>query len=192
MKCNLQKPACLSCLPWVLIPSDWEMQSFASDQEDGSMPQASPEQVQSIHYFLGWAGDWKSWDTAHQQQQSQAAPQGLDFPSLTAGISVQAEHVWGVPSPRGRMGKGQRGSKGGWCWELTAVARTSPPHWEHTQLTLGKGLPKASQIPRDDSNGSHGFRTQAAPPCCLSFSAMYHTIAIKMQSFYSLHNFNYF
>lgn len=105
---------------------------------------------------------------------------------------MQAEHVWGEPSPRGRMGKGQRGSKGGWCWELTAVARTSPPHWEHTQLTLGKGLPEASQIPRDDSNGSYGFRTQAAPPCCLSFSAMYHAIAIKMQSFYSLHNFNYF
>lgn len=58
MKCNLQKPACLSCLPLVLTPSDWEVQLFASALEDGSMPQPSPEQVQSIQHFpapgLGW------------------------------------------------------------------------------------------------------------------------------------------
>lgn len=63
------------------------------------------------------------------------------------------------------------------------MARTSPPHWEHTQLTLGKGLPEASQIPRDDSNGSHGFRTQAAPPCCLSFSAIIMPLQLKCKAF---------
>lgn len=56
------------------------------------MPQTSTEQVQLIQYFPGTGGtaEWQTRGIMHEQQ-SRAASQVLDFPSLSAGLSVQAE-----------------------------------------------------------------------------------------------------
>lgn len=76
--------------------------------------------------------------------------------------------------------------------ESSLCGQDIPQLTGNTPSSPGEGTARSKSHPRDDSSGSHRFRTQAAPPCCLSFSAMYHAIAIKMQSFYSLHDFNYF
>lgn len=156
------------------------------------MPQPSPEQVQSIQYFpgpraglgIGRAGTCTAAEPSSSLRAGFSIPRCWDFcASRTSVRCTQATRQDGKRAER--LPREDAGSSLLWPGH-------PPPHWEHIQLILGKGLPGSSQIPRGDASGSHRFRTQAAPPCCISFSAMYHAIAIKMQSFYSLHNFNYF
>lgn len=174
MKCNLQNPACLSCSPLVLIPSErcnylpqsWEMAPCHSPLQNRYNP-SSISQVQG----LGWA----------LAELGHCTP-GIFHPQVLGLLCKQ--NVWGAPSPRGRMGEGHRGSKRR-CWELSAG--------QDIPTSLGTHPAARSKAdPKGWVSGSHRFRTQAVSPHCFSFSAMYHAIAIQMQSFYSLHNFNYF
>lgn len=155
---------------------------------------ASPEQVQSNWYFPGpWdgLGIGRAGTLYTSSSSTKQLLKGQIFHPSVLGFLCK-QNTWEVhPAHEAGWGKGTEAPREDAGSSLLGPGHPSP-HWEHTQLTLGKGLPGASQIPRDGSSGSHRFRTQAAPPCCLSFSAMYHAIAIKMQSFYSLHNFNYF
>lgn len=181
MKCNLQNPACLSCSPLVLIPSErcnylpqtWEMAPCHSPLQNRYNP-SSISQVQG----LGWA----------LAELGHCTP-GIFHPQVL-GLLCKQNTCEVHPATRQDGWRAQRLQEkmlGALCCgqDIPTSLGTHPAH-------LGQGLPGARQIPRDESSGSHRFRTQAVSPHCFSFSAMYHAIAIQMQSIYSLHNFNYF